>query len=80
MTRYTNYIKYSAYSDLENVSNLGYKVMSYKRNIFSRSDFKIDFFKNDDVRYNTFIYRDTELSARASSNHWEDKYIWIIRN
>jgi hypothetical protein len=36
-TRYTNYIKYSAYSDLENVSNLGYKVMSYKRNIFSRS-------------------------------------------
>jgi hypothetical protein len=64
-TRYTNYIKYSAYSDLENVSNLGYKVMSYKRNIFSRSkDFKIDFFKNDDVRYNTFIYRDTELRVQ----------------
>jgi hypothetical protein len=39
--------------------------MSYKRNIFSRSkDFKIDFFKNDDVRYNTFIYRDTELRVQ----------------
>jgi hypothetical protein len=44
--------------------------MSYKRNIFSRSkDFKIDFFKNDDVRYNTFIYRDTELRVQASSNN-----------
>jgi hypothetical protein len=63
--RYANYIKYSAYSETENISNLGYKMMAYKKNIFSKSkEFKIDFFKNDEAKFNTFIYRDTELKIQ----------------
>lgn len=58
--RHTEFNRFSTYSNDNNdtTNNLGYKMVSYKRNIFSRSrDFKVDFFKNTGVKYNTFMYK-----------------------
>jgi hypothetical protein len=56
--RYVEYYNSNYSNDNDVSNNLGWKMVSYKRNIFSRSrDFKVDFFKNSGVKYNTFMYK-----------------------
>lgn len=63
--RYTGYYNNNYSNDNDTSNNLGYKMVSYKRNLFSRSrEFKVDFFKNNDVKYNTFLYKGVLLKVQ----------------
>lgn len=64
VNKYTGYYNTNYSNDNDTSNNLGYKLISYKRNLFSRSrEFKVDFFKNTSVRYNTFIYKGVLLKV-----------------
>lgn len=63
--RYTGYYNNNYSNDNDTTNNLGYKMISYKRNLFSRyREFKVDFFKNNDVKYNTFLYKGVLLKVQ----------------
>ncbi len=63
--RYVEYYNNNYSNDNDVSNNLGWKMVSYKRNIFSRSrDFKVDFFKNTGVKYNTFMYKGVLLKIQ----------------
>lgn len=62
--KYTGYYNSNYSNDNDTSNNLGYKLISYKRNLFSRSrEFKVDFFKNTSVKYNTFMYKGVLLKV-----------------